>query len=376
MNTARQDKWIETLDLGNRSIPDLFLSAEEVLGAPHAAAMRIGFNKLKLAGFFCVDSIPTIAFLTQDRLNRFQIDITHKALWNQGLISLLLVILPEEVRAYSLLQTPKSEAAEETADDEDKRLIKSFSLAADAIEISHLITGIESGRYFQENKNNFDQNRKVDVELLSNLRETERRLTGLSSEMAQALLLQITFIAYLEDRGIIDQIYFEQAVRDKGIGGLKKLLNSQKPKLLYALFKKLYQNFNGDIFFAPCSFDASAPAPSLTAEHLRHLADFREGNVELATGQGRFWPYDFSYIPVELISAIYNRFLSERPKERRASGAYYTPHFLADLTVNQIWDSLPHEIRSKPDFRVLDPACGSAIFLVRLFQRMVEDSKT
>ena len=373
MNTARQDKWIETLDLGNRSKPDLFLSAEEVIGAPHAAAMRIGFNKLELAGFFCVDSIPTIAFLTQDRLNHLKINIIHKALWNQGLVSLLLVILPEELRAYSLLQTPKPEDADETDDSRDKRLIRSFNLVADAIELSHLVTGVESGRYFQENKSNFDQKRKVDAELLSNLRETEGRLAGLSSEMAQALLLQTTFIAYLEDRSIIDQEYFEQAVGRKGIGCLKDLLNSQDPMLLDALFKKLYHNFNGDIFFAPCSFDASSPAPSLTAKHLQHLAGFREGNVELATGQGRFWPYDFRYIPVELISAIYNRFLGERPTERRASGAYHTPHFLADLTVNQLWDELQPEIRSKPNFKALDPACGSAIFLVRLFQRMVED---
>ncbi len=373
MNTASQDKWIETLALGNRSKPDLFLSAGEVIGAPHAAAMRIGFNKLDLVGFFCVDSIPTIAFLTQDRLNRFKINIIHKALWNQGLVSLLLVILPEEVRAYSLLQTPKSKGAEETDDDRDKRLIKSFSLAADAIEISHLITSIESGRYFQENKSNFDQKKKVDAELLSNLQETERRLIGLSPENAQALLLQIAFIAYLEDRDIIDQEYFEQAVGRKEIGCLKDLLNSRVPAHLYMLFKKLHQDFNGDIFFAPCAFNESAPAPPLTAKHLQHLAVFREGNVEMATGQGHFWPYDFRYIPVELISAIYNRFHSEKPTERRASGAYYTPHFLADLTVNQIWNSLPLEIKSKQDFRVLDPACGSAIFLVRLFQRMAED---
>jgi len=373
MNTARQDKWIETLDLGNRSKPDLFLSAEEVIGVPHAAAMRIGFNKLELAGFFCVDSIPTIAFLTQDRLSHLKINIIHKALWNQGLVSLLLVILPKEVRVYSLLQTPKSQDAEEPLDDRDKRLIKSFSLAADAIELSHLITGVESGRYFQENKNNFDQKKKVDAELLSNLKETQSRLIGLSPETAQALLLQIAFIAYLEDRKIIDHEYFELAVGRKEIGCLKDLLNSRDPGHLNTLFKKLLQNFNGDIFFAPCAFDESAPAPPLTAEHLQHLADFREGNVEMATGQGRFWPYDFQYIPVELISAIYNRFLSEKPTERRSSGAYYTPHFLADLTVNQIWDNLPLEIRSKPDFRALDPACGSAIFLVRLFQKMVED---
>ncbi len=151
------------------------------------------------------------------------------------------------------------------------------------------------------------------------------------------------------------------------------MLNSKAPENLNTLFRKLHHNFNGDIFFAPCAFDQNEPKLPLTAEHLQCLSSFREGNVDLATGQGRFWPYDFRYIPVELISSIYNRFLADRPEERRASGAYYTPHFLADLTVNQVWDEVPPDIKSKPEFKVLDPACGSSIFLVRIFQRMVED---
>ncbi len=206
MNTARQPIWTESLDLSGRSRPGLFLAAKEGSGVPHAAAMRTGFNKLGLSGFFCVDSIPTIAFLTQKQMNRLTINTVHKALWNQGLVSLLLVILPEEVRAYSIAQTPVSEDAAALDDKQDKRLVRSFNLVADAIELSHLISGVESGRYFEENKTKFDQKNKVDAVLLSNLRETEENLTthGLTAEMAQMLLLQITFIAYLEDREIID----------------------------------------------------------------------------------------------------------------------------------------------------------------------------
>ena len=37
------------------------------------------------------------------------------------------------------------------------------------------------------------------------------------------------------------------------------------------------------------------------------------------TGQRRFWPYNFRYIPVELISAIYDRFLADSER-RRATG--------------------------------------------------------
>jgi hypothetical protein len=375
MNTARQQIWTESLGLSGRSRPDLFLSANEVIGVPHAAAMRTGFNKLGISGFFCVDSIPAIAFLTQKRLNRLEINRVHRALWNQGLVSLLLVILPNEVRAYSITQTPVPEDTADLDDKKDERLVKPFNLVADAIELSHLITGVESGRYFQDNKTKFNQKNKVDTVLLSNLRETEASLIQrrLTTESAQALLLQITFIAYLEDKGIINPDYFKHALGHGKISGLKDLLNSNDPEALKKLFRKLHNNFNGDIFFAPCAFDPQVPSPLLTAEHMQCLSSFREGNVELATSQGRFWPYDFRYIPIELISAIYNRFLADRPRERRAHGAYYTPHFLADLTVNQVWNEVPSDIKSKPDFKVLDPACGSAIFLVRIFQRMVED---
>ncbi|ABQ24378.1 hypothetical protein Gura_0162 [Geotalea uraniireducens Rf4] len=350
---------------------------DEVIGVPHASAMRIGFNKLNLSGFFCIDTIPTIAFLSQERINRLEITRVHNALWNQGLVSLLLVTLPDEVRAYSLARKPT--AADEDLDDDkkDNRLIDCLDLLKDALEISHLITGVESGRYFQKNKEYFAQNEKIDALLLSNLRATENELTSaplnLSTESAQALLLQITFIAYLEDRGIIDPDYFREALKGKGISTLEQLLDENDPENLNSLFEKLHGNFNGDIFFAPCAFDGEAKAPVLNAGHLRSLAEFRKGGVDKTTGQGRFWPYNFKYIPVELISAIYNRFLGDRPVERKVSGAFYTPHFLADLTVNQLWEELTPAIRSSQDFTVLDPACGSAIFLVRIFQRMVED---
>jgi hypothetical protein len=67
---------------------------------------------------------------------------------------------------------------------------------------------------------------------------------------------------------------------------------------------------------------------------------------------------------------VYDRFLGEREKERRESGAYYTPMFLADTVVSQLWEMLPAEVRSSGRF--LDPACGSGIFLVRSFQRLCE----
>jgi hypothetical protein len=134
----------------------------------------------------------------------------------------------------------------------------------------------------------------------------------------------------------------------------------------------LRADFNGDLFVAPCSFESEARAPTVTPTHLDVIARFRSGKEEMkASGsQMRFWGYDFRYIPVELISAVYDRFLGEQEATRREHGAYYTPMFLADTVISQVWDSLSPPIRERGLF--LDPACGSGVFLVRSFQRLCE----
>ena len=91
----------------------------------------------------------------------------------------------------------------------------------------------------------------------------------------------------------------------------------------------------------------------------------------MAEGQLRFWVYNFKHIPIELISAVYDRFLGEREAERREHGAYYTPMFLADCVVSQAWETLSASAKEKGEF--LDPACGSGVFLVRSFQRLCEN---
>ena len=76
----------------------------------------------------------------------------------------------------------------------------------------------------------------------------------------------------------------------------------------------------------------------------------------------------FAAIPVEAISAIYERFLKGSDK---LEGAFYTPRFLAELVLDVALANSP----SLLGLRCLDPACGSGIFLVGLFNRMAEEWK-
>jgi hypothetical protein len=82
--------------------------------------------------------------------------------------------------------------------------------------------------------------------------------------------------------------------------------------------------------------------------------------------QKRLWPYNFDIIPIELISSIYEMFAhSKDPIAARAKSIHYTKLHLVELVTSLAMLDLPD------DARVLDPACGSGVFLVDAFRRLV-----
>jgi hypothetical protein len=359
--------WQEALALDRRSAPEFYASAAEVNPGPHAEAIRFALVDLGLAAVFCIEGVPTVGFLNQPDVSLAHIDELHRILWNQGLMSLLLVLKEDELVAYSLVQRPFQR---EEGQRNDPRLIATLSLLEDAIALRELIDSTESGRFWFENDEYFDPDDRVDSVLLSNLLEAFRDMRGdLGGEAAQALLMQTMFIAYLEDRKIIKEAVFKDA-SGGSCSSLAEMLEADTPSHFEALFVWLKDAFNGNLFNAPCAFEmADTTPPKLTPRHLQTLARFRHGREEMASGQLRLWGYDFRYMSIGLISAVYDRFLKEEAEKRSADGAFYTPMFLADVVVDQLWDDLTDKQRASGIF--CDPACGSGIFLVRLFQRLV-----
>lgn len=362
------ETWKKRLDLAGRSETELYESIDAVRNSPHAGAIRATLEGLGASAVFCVQAVPTIVILSLDRYEREPVVNLHAALWNQGLASLLLVMADDTVRAFSLSRTPYSNPGEEF---ERRCLVETLHATADALALKSIIYGAESGRFWEEHAEFFKPKERIDQVLLENLTRSHDLLceVNLPSDAAQALLIQTMFIAYLEDRKIIGRDYFK-AASDNRTEGFSALLESGSVPTLKKLFASLREDFNGDLFVAPCSFESSARPRRITRDHLNILARFRAGQEAMDAGQLRFWGYNFKHIPIELISAVYDRFLGEREAERRKHGAYYTPMFLADTVVSQVWDALPSTTKGKGDF--LDPACGSGVFLVRSFQRLCE----
>lgn len=362
-------EWKDRFGLTHRRSPELYESAEAVSDVPHAPAIRAALTEMGVSAIFCVQGVPTVAILETDQYDRATIIDLHGALWNQGLASLLLVIAEDTLRAFSLARTPLSDPGDAF---EARCLIDSLSLTTEALKFQDLIYGAESGRLWKDYGEYFPPKERIDQVLLDNLNASHDLLqkAALASDAAQALLIQAMFIAYLEDREIVTPAYFA-AVSDRSAESFSALLETGDVDLFRSFFRTLHADFNGDLFVAPCSFEPMGEIPEVTPAHLAILARFRSGREEMAhSGQQRFWGYDFRYIPIELVSAVYDRFLGEREAERRANGAYYTPMFLADTIVSHAWEMLPDATRTTGNF--LDPACGSGVFLVRSFQRLCE----
>ena len=98
----------------------------------------------------------------------------------------------------------------------------------------------------------------------------------------------------------------------------------------------LDNQFNGNIF--PLHFDSDDVPKD---EHIGYVASIK--GDELLPGGGRqisldsldFQVYDFAYIPIELLSSIYQQFLHIEGKGEKV-GAYYTPEYLADYLVSEM----------------------------------------
>ena len=78
----------------------------------------------------------------------------------------------------------------------------------------------------------------------------------------------------------------------------------------------------------------------------------------------KFWRYDFSVIPIELISSIYERFIyATDPQKAMQAGTHYTPVGLVDFVLSQVFDNGLFGKELPVQAKVLDLSCGSGVFL-------------
>lgn len=199
--------------------------------------------------------------------------------------------------------------------------------------------------------------------LVENLRYITQRLKDeYKISFANKLMLQVLFIRYLIDRGVnIGYMRLNGDIKHSQEIFLNIIQDKDK---FVELIKYLKDKFNGNLF----EINEPKERGEITEESLSMLHDFLTAKEEMKTGQLCLFPfYDFNIIPIELISNIYEILLGKEKQDN--DKAFYTPEYLVDYIINR---TVGKYLVNEKECKVLDPSCGSGIFLVKSLQKILE----
>lgn len=337
---------VDQLGYGDSS--DLVIGDSPSLPASRRHVWASAQSRLGVDAAFFEGRLPVVYFSGLSIPGEREVDEAiarlHRGAWSESRAQLVVVVLPTEVRVLDVRVSPNP----------DVNPVARGRLGSAALEpFTH--DNLLRGRAADLLPSRAKRSSVVD-RLRSDLRPTRRLLSdrGLTEEVADQLLARCLFARYLEARSLIE-----------GPGGegptFIETLNASV-EATYRLFGSLRARFNGDTFTV-----SSEERRSVRREHLGVVADLLSGAG--TQGQLTFLErYDFSTIPAETLGAVYEEFLAP---VRRRSGAYYTPGHLVDAAL----DELMPAAGLSPHATVLDPACGSGLFLARAYSRLLDSAE-
>lgn len=301
-----------------------------------------------LDAFFYFDNKPLILFFDNPKVDKKEL---HQAIWNFNESPIAIIIENDVVEIFNGF-----------AINESTKLLQ--SLGGDERLNDFTYFELVTGKTWEKYNDEISHKNRVDYRLLNNIGTAQELLKaqGVTQTTANALLGKIIFFRYLIDRHV--KLHYQ----GKDIWSNDDLCNCLRNVDDFKAFLRHIENketgFNGDMFRIE---DESLG--TINQKSLNILIRLLQSD-ELATGQkSLFDMYDFSILPIEFISNVYERFIGKENQEKK--GAYYTPTFLVDYMVSE---TVGKRLKKSDDYncKVLDPACGSGIFLVESLRRIIE----
>lgn len=314
--------------------------------------MRIIENSeiLKPEAIFCIDNKPLILFFE----NPTDKTALHKAIWNFNESPIVIITENDLVTIYNGFDiVNNSDFLKQIGGDEILNDFTYFELV--------------TGKTFDKYKEEFDYKKRVDYKLLNNIEAAQTELCteySCSNDIANAILGKIIFIRYLIDRKV--RLNYDGTSRIWTNDEFVQLFDNRAEVFRFFQYLQDKENgFNGDLF--PIDQESYEKIPDNAFSVIKRLLE----GEEIKTGQkSLFNLYDFSILPVEFISNVYEKFIG---KENQADkGAYYTPTFLVDYIISQTVAKRLEADNNNTSCKVLDPACGSGIFLVESLRRIID----
>lgn len=365
-------------------------SPDEIIAIENAysyGAQYIYFRK-----FTDRPSVPQVYiydFTSKNVLNQDELIRLHQRLYSSGHVPMFFVFSKQDVRIFNCFDRPAKSS---------KLIYKPLETIQLASEISDLFDATSSrelekfkafsGRSFDNGSfwENSPYSEKFQFassayeRLLTELKQALNDIVNkdiLPSSIARKIMVIAILIKYLEERtdnnnntvfpkagekrisivnGKRQKIQYDKDFFDQFAKNATSFIDVLKKKgAALKLLEYLATHFNGGVFKL-----TDKEKSALKETDLSRFALFLEGKLEGV--QFVFWRlYSFNDLPVELISNIYEEFLGKKP------GVVYTPPYLVNFLLDESMPLNDDDIA----FKVLDPACGSGVFLVGAYRRLI-----
>jgi len=279
----------------------------------------------------------------------------HRKVWSGCHVPMYIIVEKAVIKIF--------DAREKVSDAKD-HAFRTLKLTGEVFK-EFSAENFDSGLFWEEksNEKGFQFSTSAYRDLIDGLKEVYKdfqKTSELDSHISLKLLVQCLLIKYLEERddasphGYFAKTYFQNHFKCKNFCDVIR-----KGKLL-ELLDKLAIDFNGKIFEWDTEIEFEERA-KINQASVTKLADYLDGDNQ--NNQYVIWRlYSFSHLPVELISSVYEELLTD------SKDIVYTPEMIVSTLVDEC---MPLK-SPKEDFKLIDVSCGSGIFLVKTYKRIIQ----
>jgi len=352
---------VQEIQSRNNLSPEEFIALEN---ADRYKAQYVYFRRFENR-----PSVPQVYLYDYtDQLNIDEKELTnlHKKLYSSGLVPMFFIFTKQDVRIFNCFDRPAegknlkytpltviklASDLSETIDSKSQEEFKAFSGKS-----------FDNGTFWENSKYSaqFKFSNSAYEKLLTELKQALKDIINqeiLPENFARKIMVISILIKYLEERKdengnkVFPDNFFSRFAENAS----KFTDVLSKTGAFLELLDYLAKHFNGGIFQLE-----DDEREFMANRDLSRFGQFLDGETEGI--QLVFWRlYSFNDLPVELISNIYEEFLGKQP------GVVYTPPYL----VNFLLDEAMPLSNEETDFKILDPACGSGVFLVGAYRRLI-----
>lgn len=353
----------------------LYISGVNKLGA-YAVFFRRFFKTTKDTVAYKSEPVVCVFLEIDVPINSPQHKEIHAALWSEGKIDIYIITGKTRLDIYNVRKPAERIRENELS-------LENLKFPLDAVKVldkkrsaAHLFG---TGTFWEqkENQHQINLDKSPYVHLINYLMKVRKdfneRSEIIEPETIDKILVLSILVKFLEekkdfgtDQSTLDEIFSKYQVNSF-------VEAVERGKFLNVL-DALSTEFNGRVFdqFTPLEKE------QIEKTDLSLLAKFLRAESDLDSQQLFLWKqYSFQHLPAEVISAIYENFIQEEALidgKGREKGVVYTPIHLVNFMVDEVMslENPPKSFTENGIYKVLDPTCGSGVFLVAAFKRLLQ----